>query len=340
MGRERAGTGVQVWRSRPTMLDVAREAGVALKTVSRVVNGEPGVRPATEERVRRAIGRLRYRRNDLARRLRSHAPTATLGLVTGDVGRPFAAALARGVEDAVRDLGWLLVMGSTDGDADRERWLVTALIEHQVDGLLVAPAGPDQRYLLPELRRGTPAVFLGRPAGGLETDTVVLDERGGARAGVAGVLAAGRCRLAFVGDASADPTAERLAGSRDALAGAGLEWDQDLARLNAVGTSAGEQAAAALLAAAEPPTALVALSGTHAPGVARALARARRQVTLLAFDGFDAAGWPFPVVVVEHDAAEMGRRAAELLLDRLDGSAEPARRVTLRPRVTWHLPGG
>lgn len=340
MVRERAGTGVQVWRSRPTMLDVAREAGVALKTVSRVVNGEPGVRPATAQRVHRAIARLRYRRNDLARRLRSHAPTATLGLVVGDVGEPFAAGLARGVEDVVRDLGWLLVVGSTDGDAEREHWLVTALIEHQVDGLLVVPTGPDQSYLLPELRRGTPAVFLGRPPAGLEADTVVLDERGGARAGVAALLAAGRCRLGFLGDASVYPAAERLAGSRDALASAGLEWDDDLAWLNATVTSDKDSAAARLLAAAEPPTAVVALSGRHAAGLARALAWAGRQMTLLAFDGFDATGWPFPVVMVEHDAAEMGRRAAELLLDRLDGNAEPARRVVLRARVTQHLPPG
>lgn len=155
------------------MLDVAREAGVALKTVSRVVNGEPGVRPATAQRVNKAIARLRYQRNDLARRLRSHSPTATLGLVVEDLASPFSATLARAVEDAVRDLGWLLVTGSTDGDAERERDLVNALIERQVDGLVIVPAGSDQRYLLPELRRGTPAIFLGRPPGGVEADTVL-----------------------------------------------------------------------------------------------------------------------------------------------------------------------
>jgi LacI family transcriptional regulator len=157
------------------MLDVAREAGVALKTVSRVVNEEPGVRPVTAQKVQKAIARLRYQRNDLARRLRSHSPTATLGLVVDDVASPFAAALARAVEDAIRDLGWVLVVGSTDGDPDRERHLVNALIERQVDGLLIVPAGADHRYLLPELRRGTPAVFLGRVPGGLEADTVTQE---------------------------------------------------------------------------------------------------------------------------------------------------------------------
>jgi len=105
---ERTGrrTGVQVLGRRPTMIDVAREAGVALKTVSRVVNDEPGVRPATAERVNRAIARLRYRRNDLARRLRSHSPTATIGVVLEDVAGERSAAILGGVEEVVRELGW------------------------------------------------------------------------------------------------------------------------------------------------------------------------------------------------------------------------------------------
>src|SRR6516225_6097330 len=151
MGRERAGTGVQVWRPRPTMLDVAREAGVALKTVSRVVNCEPGVRPATAERVHRAIARLRYRRNDLARRLRSHAPTATIGLVVEDLTDPRSAAILGGVEDVVRELGWLVVAAGCGEDAAREQRLVAAMVERQVDGLLLVPAGEDHRYLRSEV---------------------------------------------------------------------------------------------------------------------------------------------------------------------------------------------
>src|SRR5258708_21818051 len=93
MRGERPGrlSGVQVLGRRPTMVDVAREAGVALKTVSRVVNGEPGVRAATAERVNRAICRLRHRRNHLATRLRSLSPTATLCPVVEDLTSPRSA---------------------------------------------------------------------------------------------------------------------------------------------------------------------------------------------------------------------------------------------------------
>src|SRR5215472_6876074 len=114
-------SGVQLLGRRPTMIDVAREAGVALKTVSRVVNDEPGVRPATAERVNRAIARLRYRRNDLARRLRSHAPTATIGLIVDDVTCARSAAIAGGVEAVVRELGWLVIAASCGADAASQR---------------------------------------------------------------------------------------------------------------------------------------------------------------------------------------------------------------------------
>jgi LacI family transcriptional regulator len=319
--------GVQVLGRRPTMIDVAREAGVALKTVSRVVNDEPGVRPATAERVNRAIARLRYRRNDLARRLRSHSPTATIGLVLEDVTSPRSAAILGGVEEVVRELGWLVVAASCGEDPARERRLVTAMVERQVDGLLVVPAGRDHRYLRSEVRRGTPAVFLDGPPAGIEADTVLVDDRGGARQAVAALLRAGHRRIGVVGGAPALRTAaERLAGWRDALGAAGLAEDDALVRLGVLDAAAAEAAAAALLGAPRPPTAVFALSGQLGPAVVRAAAGATAEV--LVFDRLPLAELlPVPVWVVDSDAAELGRRGAELLLDRLDGNAGPARRV-------------
>src|SRR5690606_12155768 len=100
-------------RLRPTMRDVARVAGVSLKTVSRVVNNEPGVRPETTERVTAAIEQLGFRRNDLARSLRPGQSSSTLGLVIGDVGNPFFSAITRAVEDGAREIGFVLVAGSS-----------------------------------------------------------------------------------------------------------------------------------------------------------------------------------------------------------------------------------
>src|SRR3954447_18214272 len=136
--------------NRPTMKDVAARAGVGLKTVSRVVNGEPGVTPETERRVQEAIDALGFRRNDSARLLRK-GRTASIGLVLEDLADPFYSPLSRAVEDLARAHGTLLFTGSSAEDADREQELVLAFCARRVDGLVIVPASQDHRYLKPEI---------------------------------------------------------------------------------------------------------------------------------------------------------------------------------------------
>src|SRR5213592_4161922 len=184
---------------RPTMSDVAAAAGVSLKTVSRVVNDEPGVRTETAAIVHDAIARLGFRRNDLARALRHGRRSGLFGLVIADVSNPFYA-IARGVEEVTRGRGMLAIAASSDDDGERERNLVRVFCERAVDGLLIVPAGDDHEYILPELRTGTRVVFIDRPPGNIDADVVLLDNVGGARSAVAHLLAHGHRRIAFVGD--------------------------------------------------------------------------------------------------------------------------------------------
>jgi len=170
--------------NRPTMKDVAARAGVGLKTVSRVVNGEPGVTPDTERRVQEAIDALGFRRNDSARVLRKGS-TASIGLVLEDLADPFYGPLSRAVEEVARAHGALLINGSSAEDPDREQELVLALCARRVDGLVVIPAGDDHRYLEPEIKAGVATVFVDRPAGRIDADVVLSDSFGGARDGVA-----------------------------------------------------------------------------------------------------------------------------------------------------------
>ena len=122
------------WRESPScgtaaaaMKDVATRAGVALKTVSRVVNDEPGVTPETASRVRNAINELGFRRNDSARLLRK-GQTASIGLIMEDIGDPFYSALSRAVEDVAHWNGSLLFTGSSDEDPQREQELVAGVV--------------------------------------------------------------------------------------------------------------------------------------------------------------------------------------------------------------------
>src|SRR3954462_14211232 len=180
--------------ARPTMRDVAQVAGVSLKTVSRVINGEAGVADPTAARVARAIAAIGFERNDLAASLRHGRSSSTLGLVIEDVANPFYSAIAQAVEAAARDRGFLLITASAREDAERERELVTALLRRRVDALLIVPAGPDHRYISGR------AAFLDRPPRGIEADTVLLDNVGGARAAVEHLIAHGHARIGCVAD--------------------------------------------------------------------------------------------------------------------------------------------
>jgi LacI family transcriptional regulator len=312
------------------MEDVARAAAVSLKTVSRVVNGEPRVTPATADRVRRAIVELGFRRNDMARALRRGQVSKTLGLVIEDVANPFYSAISRGVEEEARTRGFLVIAGSSDEDPERERMLVHLLCERRVDGLLVVPAGDDHRYLTQEVEHGMPVVFVDRAPGSFEADTILLDNVGGARLAVRHLLAHGHRRIAIVADVpSISTAAERYRGYAEALAAAGIDIDPELVRLGPHDAGTAETAVRELLALADPPTAFFAGNNRMTTGALRALL-GRGPVALVGFDDLELAELVTPpVTVIAYDAAELGRRAARLVWQRLAGDRGAPQRVVL-----------
>ena len=313
------------------MLDVADAAGVSLKTVSRVVNDEIGVRPETAARVQAAISQLGFRRNDMARALRRGQLSRTLGLVMEDVSNPFYSAIARGVEEVTRERGLMLVAGSSDEEPERERELALLFCERRVEGLLIVPAGTDPRYLLPELHLGTTAVFIDRPPGRIEADTVLLDNVGGTRRGVEHLVERGHRRIGMIGDDSSIFTArERERGFHEALQAAGITVDESIIRLGAHSAGAADEAARELLALPDPPTALYSGNNRITIGALRAQAATGRRVALVGFDDLELAEFlALPVTVIAYDPASLGRHAADLLLERLEGDDRPPQTVIL-----------
>jgi len=315
------------------MEDVAAHAGVALKTVSRVVNAEPGVTPGTAERVRAAIEELGFRRNDSARILRK-GQTASIGLVLEDIGDPFYSALARAVEDVARAHGHLLFTGSSDENPAREQEITLAFCARRVDGLLLVPASEDHTYLQPEIEAGLATVFVDRPARLIEADTVLTDNVGGARDGVAHLIRAGHRRIGFIGDAPQIYTsAQRHRGYTEAMAAAGLAVDSSWVTQSAP-TLEGVQASLRQMLAA---SATAVLCGNNRISVTalRALASiGRPDLAFVGFDDFELADMLTPrVTVVAQDVASLGRTAAELLFRRLDGDRRPAERIEIPTRL-------
>jgi LacI family transcriptional regulator len=323
-------------RPRPTMRDVAERAGVSLKTVSRVINAEPGVAQHTADRVGVAIAELGFHRNDLARSLRQGRSSATIGLVIEDVGNPFYSAIAQAVEHAAREHGCMLITSSCEEDPERERELVQALLRRRVDALLLVPASHEHGYLRRELG-DTPVVFLDRPPQGLDADAVLLDNQGGARLAVEHLVAQGHTRIAYVADPDVLYTAaERLAGYRSAMAAAGLEVDTELVRLGSHDAGQAESVVRELLALppGRRPTAIFASNNRNTVGALRALRGLEGEIALVGFDDFELADLlAMPTTVVRHDSQELGLHAAALAFARLEGLDGPPRQIIVQTEL-------
>lgn len=313
------------------MHDVAYEAKVSLKTVSRVVNNEGNVAPATAKQVQKAISRLGYLRNEQARALRRQGALQMLGLVTEDVSNPFYSAIARGIEEEVRDRALLVVAGSSDEDPVRERALLEMLCEQRVAGLVVVPTRGDHSFLGAEIGHGTAVVFVDRPADNLGADTVLLDNFGGAKAGVEHLLSHGHRRVGFVGDLpEIYTTAQRLRGYRAAIRRAGIEVADELVRLGCHDSASAAKAVEELSGLARPPTALFACNNRITFGALECFGAMSQPPALVGFDDFELAALLSPAVsVVSYDPVEVGRMAARLVCDRIDGRDGPPRRVLI-----------
>ena len=316
---------------RPTMKDVASRAGVALKTVSRVVNGEPGVTAATAGRVLDAIEDLGFRRNESARLLRT-GQTATLGFIASDWADPDHAAVYQGLEEVARANGYLLYSGSTDRDLQREEQLALAMCARRVDGLVVIPTPGSHEYLVSEIEAGVAAVFVLRPptwdgGAGPSADAVLPDERGGGRAAVAHLIAEGHRRIGFVsgdsgGGASSHRAAELLAGYTDAMTAAGLTADPAWTAL-----TAGQLPRA-------PVTAVLCADRTQTEAALHALAHAQDRPAIVGFGDFALADLVSPPVsVLAYDSVLIGRTAGELVVRRLAGEESPPRTVHVPVRL-------
>ncbi|MGI5130922.1 LacI family DNA-binding transcriptional regulator [Pseudonocardia sp. CA-107938] len=325
-------------RRRTTLRDVATEAGVSVKTVSRVVNGEAGVAPAVRAHVAAVVEQLGYRPDVGARTLRRNdRRSASIALLLEDLANPYSAALLRAVEDVARPRGVVVLAASLDEDPVRERALARAFGSRSVDGLVLAPAGDDQSHLVEEITGGTAVVCVDRAPAGIDVDTVVSTDAAGVADGVRHLADHGHTRIAFLGDLATIATARlRHDGYRAGLAGAGLPYDPRLVVRGVRSDEAVQEALTALLALPDPPTALLGAQNLITAGLVRALRRLdlHHRIALVGYDDFLFADLLSPAVtVVAQDPATIGRTAADLLFDRIGGAREAPRTVEVPTRL-------
>ncbi|MET8044326.1 LacI family DNA-binding transcriptional regulator [Micromonospora sp. NPDC005215] len=316
--------------ARPSLIQVAALSGVSVKTASRALGGEPRVAAETRARVQQAADQLGYRLNGVARELRRGANTSTLvGLLTGDLANPFYSRLASGLERELRIHSFQVITASTDEDPEWESLLVDTLLERRVRALVIASAAAEHGHLASEHRHGIPFIFVDRPPVNLTADAVLLDNHDGARQAGAHLVAAGHRRIGVVGDLSRLSThRDRVAGFAEAMTTAGItNWVEYLVE-NAHDITAAERAVRELLGRTPPPTALFTTNNRITNGALRALRGHPAPPALIGFDDLDL-GELLGVSVIAHDTEQMGQRAAQLLLDRINGDVGPARRAVI-----------
>ncbi|MGC4152410.1 MAG: LacI family DNA-binding transcriptional regulator [Propionicimonas sp.] len=329
---------------RPTLRDVAQRAGVSTMTASRVLNGGENVRPALRRKVEAAVAALDYRRNENARSIRPGQRSGLVGMIITNISNPYYARVMSGVEGVIGRSGRRILVGISHSDLELEKELVRDMIGRQIEGLIVVPSDNESVHLAAD-RLGIPVAIASRPLTGVEADTVMVDDVGGALTGVHRVLEAGFQRVAFVGaGASVSTSARRLEGYRLAHERAGIPISDELVRRDAIDSASAETIVRQLLALPTPPDAYFTATNRIAVGALRALVPSAgdNPPPLVSFDDFDLAELiSYPLVIVDHDAPALGRAAAQMLLRRLDDAeAGPYIKVTLPATIRrTSLPG-
>ncbi len=311
----------------PTVLDVAKRAGVSPMTVSRVVNGSGPVSPKLRARVEKALKETGYVPNSVARNLRTKR-SDTLGLVMPDITNPFFTLVVRGVEVTARDAGLHLLLTNTDQRPDEEHRVVSMLLQRQVDGMLAIPAGScaDTARMCHEA--GVPLVIVDRRPETPGVDVVRADAEGGAYR--LGQLLAGlghRHAAVLTGPEYVPTAVDRAAGFAKAVREAGLP--APVVFHGDFSLEAGHDMCLDAMTTEPRPTAIFAANNFLAIGTQHALSElglsVPEDVALVGLDDLPAEMVAFPfLTVAAQPAEEMGRRAVELLLQRIkEPDAEP-----------------
>jgi len=316
----------------PSMREVAAHVGVSQKTVSRVFNNDPQVRPDTRTRVLRGLHELQYTPNTLASDLRNgRAPV--IGIAVPEIVDPYFAAIVRAVDEVARRNDMSTVLTSLGDDPEREPLLVQSLLRRSLSGLVVVSVRDEQRYL--QLWAGkVPIVFVDRRPSGVAGDSFTDNDAQGGRLATEHLLSHGHRSIAFMGDRLSLPTtAGRLAGYQAALADAGVAYNKTLIGLDASDETAAPRSLDSVLRASEPPTA-VFCSNARVTMVLMPLLQ-RLSIAVVSFGDFPMAAMLSPALtVIDQDPARIGTLAATRIIERI---AHPSRRFRRRTVLNVEL---
>ena len=308
--------------SKSDIREVARRAGVALGTVSNVLNRPEIVAEETKRRVQQAIDEIGFVRNGSARQLRA-GHSQFIGLLMLDAANPFFTEVARGAEDVAHASGYIVILCNADDSVEKESHYLRVLEEQRTRGVLITPVQSDASYLQRLRQRGIAVVLLDRPSRIKDICWVAVDDVRGGELATAHLLEQGHKRIGFVhGPLSIRQCAERRRGMMKAVRAVGFDPDEVIVDITTTTQRAsdGEESAEKLLRVKSKPTAVFCANDLLALGLMRGLSKHGITIpgdfALVGYDDVEFASMlSTPLTTIRQPKYELGSKATELLLE-------------------------
>ncbi|USG67809.1 LacI family transcriptional regulator [Brevibacillus ruminantium] len=319
-----------------TIYDVAREANVSIATVSKVINNTGRIGEKTRQRVLQVMKELDYQPSLVAAALTGKS-TYSIGLLIPDLANPFFAELARSIEDRGHELGYSIVMCSTDYRPEKESKYISLLKQKSVDGFILASGFQNDAVIRDLLNLKIPIAVLARDVSTVSVDTVTVDDFIGGYNATQHLLDLGHQQIGAI-QLDLEVGRERARGYRLALQENGLEYDEKYVLFGPSSVECGKQMGLKMLQAAERPTAIFAGNDLVAIGIIQAA----RELGLSIPDDVSVVGYDNtilaaisnpPLTTVAQPFHDMGRQVMDLLIEEIKGKKKGKKRVVMLPEL-------
>ncbi|KRF52402.1 LacI family transcriptional regulator [Bacillus sp. Soil745] len=326
-------------KGRVTLQQVAKHAGVSTSTASLIVRNNPRISEATRKKVLKSMHELGYVYDRIAANLRSQS-SDTVGIIITDISNTFFSEFLIGVHDALDEVGYTVLLGTTFDSVAKQDHLLSTMMEHRVGGLILCPVSESSQDTIERLNEiDTPMVLAVRELPGVNSDYVGIDYPEGARIAVDHLLGKGHKRIALLGGIKESSTwIERMEGYREALSRAGLEVDESLVIDSAPTREGGLEAVLKVLDNPNPPTAIFCFSDLIAFGVMQGLMMKGitpgKDIDIVGFDNVPVAEiYHPPLTTISSFPRRIGKEAANLLYQQMEKIEREQQRIILNPEL-------
>ncbi|KQU15249.1 LacI family DNA-binding transcriptional regulator [Peribacillus butanolivorans] len=326
-------------KGRVTLQQVAKHAGVSTSTASLIVRNNPRISEATRKKVLKSMRELGYVYDRIAANLRSQS-SDTVGIIITDISNTFFSEFLIGVHDALEEVGYTVLLGTTFDSVTKQDQLLSTMLEHRVGGLILCPVSESTQETINRLNEiDTPFVLAVRELPEVNSDYVGINYPEGARIAVNHLIEKGHKRIAFLGGIRESSTwIERMEGYREALSKAGLEVDESLMIDSAPTREGGLEAVFKVLNNPDPPTAIFCFSDLIAFGVMQGLRMKGlipgQDIDIVGFDNVPVAEiYHPPLTTVSSFPQRMGKEAANLLHQKMVNIDHEQQRIILNPEL-------